>query len=78
METFEKLQLIIADVLGIRADAISIITPESTPRDLEANSIDMIDIVGEAEQTFQVEVPDEALEAFETVGDMVAYLDAHS
>ncbi|MDR1410017.1 MAG: acyl carrier protein [Oscillospiraceae bacterium] len=74
MDTFDKLRTLIAEVLGI---APEIILPESTPKDLDADSIDMLDVVGEAEQTFQVEITDEALEEFETIADFVAYLDAH-
>ena len=72
MDTFEKLRALIVDVLGISPEEITL---ESTPKDLDADSIDMLDVVGEAEQTFQVEIPDEALEGFVTVGDFVAYID---
>jgi len=72
MDTFEKLRALIADVLGIEPGVIS---PESTPEELDADSIDMLDVVGEAEQCFHVEIPDEALEGFKTVGDFVAYID---
>ena len=72
MDTFEKLRAIIADVLSINPKEI---TPESTPKDLDADSIDMLDVVGEAEQTFQVEITDEALESFDTIGDFAAYIE---
>ena len=72
MDTFEKLRALIVDVLGISPDMVAL---DSTPNDLDANSIDMLDVVGEAEQVFQVEIPDEVLEEFETVGDFVTYID---
>ncbi|MDR3344772.1 MAG: acyl carrier protein [Oscillospiraceae bacterium] len=73
MDTFDKLCALISEVLGIAPEAISL---DITPKDLDADSIDMLDVVGEAEQVFQVEITDEALEGFETIGDFVAYLDA--
>ena len=72
MDTFEKLRALIVDVLGVSPDEVM---KDSTPKDLDADSIDMLDVVGEAEQTFQVEISDEALEGFETVGDFAAYID---
>ncbi|MCL2023533.1 MAG: acyl carrier protein [Oscillospiraceae bacterium] len=75
MDTFAKLRAIIVDVLEISEE---IVTLESTPKDLDADSIDMLDVVGEAEQVFNVEIPDEALEKFVTIGDFVKYIEGDS
>lgn len=45
--------------------------------DLEADSLDAIDIVMSVEDTFKVEVPDEIIEKIETVGDIVNYIEDH-
>jgi acyl carrier protein len=73
MGTFDKLRILIADVLGVDEE---LVRPETVPDELEADSIDLMDIVGEAEQLFRVEVTDEAIEGFETFGDLANYIDA--
>lgn len=62
---FEKLQQIIADVLGIDPSEI---TPESTfTEDLGADSLDLFQIIMAIEQEFDIEVPQEQAEKVTTV-----------
>lgn len=66
---FEKLQKIIADVLNMEADEISM---ESTfVDDLGADSLDVYQIVVEIENEFDIEIPDDAAESIVTVADAV-------
>ncbi len=66
---FEKLQQIIADVLNIEADEI---TMESTfVDDLGADSLDVYQIVMGIEDGFDIEIPDDAAESIVTVADAV-------
>lgn len=66
---FEKLQQIIADVLNIEADEI---TMESTfVEDLGADSLDVYQIVLEIQDGFDIEIPDDAAESIVTVADAV-------
>lgn len=66
---FEKLQQIIADVLSIEADEI---TMESTfVDDLGADSLDVYQIVMGIEDGFDIEIPDDAAESIVTVADAV-------
>jgi acyl carrier protein len=44
--------------------------------DLGADSLDMIDIIMEVEEEFDIALPDET-NLFTTVGDAVSYLEAH-
>ncbi|MBQ7549470.1 MAG: acyl carrier protein [Clostridia bacterium] len=75
MSVFEELQHIIADQLEIAEDDI---TPDTNiVDDLGADSLDIVDIVMSVEDTFEIEVPDEALEDVTTVNDMVKYIEDH-
>ena len=73
---FEKLQKIIAEVLNIDTDKI---TMESTfVDDLGADSLDVVDLLMSIEDEFEIEVPDEEIENIKTVGDLVKYIEANS
>ena len=64
---FEKLQKIIAEVLNIDTDKI---TMESTfVDDLGADSLDVFQIITEIEDQFGIQIPDDAIENIVTVGD---------
>ena len=70
---FDKGQAILAKQL--RKDP-AIITPESKiKRDLGADSIDILQLLMKIEDQYGLVIPDEALAKFETVGDVVAYLE---
>jgi acyl carrier protein len=59
---------IIAKSKGIPADSITL---ASTFDELNIDSLDKINISFEVEETFKIEIPDEALSTLRTVGDMV-------
>ena len=42
--------------------------------DLHADSLDIVELVMDMEQEFDVEIPDEVLPNIKTVGDVVGYL----
>ena len=46
--------------------------------DFEADSLDVVDMVMTLEDEFGVEVPDEQIENFHTVGDVVRYVEENS
>ena len=69
---FEKLQAIIADVLNIDAEEISM---ESTfVDDLGADSLDLFELVMALEDEYSVEIPADDLQQMATVGDVINYL----
>jgi acyl carrier protein len=47
-------------------------------KDLEADSLDAVDIIMSIEEQFGIEIPDEEAEKFETVGDIVRYVDENA
>ena len=66
---FEKLQEIIADVLNVETDDI---TMETTfVDDLGADSLDIFQIIMGIEETFDIEIANEDAEKIMTVGDAV-------
>lgn len=66
---FEKLKEIIADVLNVEADDI---TMETTfVDDLGADSLDIFQIIMGIEETFDIEIDNDDAEKIMTVGDAV-------
>ncbi len=71
---FEKLQKIIAEVLNVDADKI---TMDSTfVDDLGADSLDVFQIIMGIEEEFGVQIPDDAAESITTVADAVEQIKA--
>ena len=66
---FEKIKKIIAEVLNVDEDSI---TMESTfADDLGADSLDVFQIIMGVEEEFEIEIPNEEAEKIVTVGDAV-------
>ena len=71
---FEKLQKIIAEVLNIDTDKI---TMESTfVDDLGADSLDVFQIIMGIEDTFDIQIPEDAAEHIATVAEAVEQIQA--
>ena len=70
---FEKLSKLIAEHFGISTDAITMDT--SFVEDLNADSIDLMELMMAAEETFGMEeVEESAMSGLKTVGDVVGYI----
>ena len=70
---FEKVQAILAKQL--RKDP-AIITPQSQiKKDLGADSIDILQLLMRIADQYGIVIPDEELATFNTVGDVVAFLE---
>lgn len=74
--TFEKVQEIIVETLSCGKDEVTM-TAKLTD-DLGADSLDAVELNMALEDAFGVSISDEALSEMKTVGDIVAYLEAHS
>ncbi len=66
---FEKIQNIIADVLNIETEEITL--ESAFIDDLGADSLDIVEIVMAIEEEFDIKIPDDAAENITTVGDAV-------
>ncbi|MEI3219984.1 MAG: acyl carrier protein [Lachnoclostridium sp.] len=71
----EKIIEIIADALGV--DAGNITAASSFKEDLNADSLDLFELVMALEEEFDVEIPTEDLEQITTVGDVEKYIEEH-
>ena len=72
---FEKVRKIICDQFDLEEDDVT--TETLLEDDLEADSLDLVDLVMSFEDEFQIEVPDEDVENIKTVGDIVKYIEEH-
>ena len=69
---FEKIRGIVADQLGIEEEKITLET--SFIEDLNADSLDLFQVIMELEDEFNVKVED--VENIKTVGDAVKFVEA--
>ena len=72
-ETFDKIKEIIIEQLSVEEDDITMDT--HLMKDLEADSLDAVEIIMAIEDTFGIEIPDEDAEKFQTVEDLVKYVE---
>lgn len=72
---FERIQAIIADKLSI--DEGSVTMEASFIDDLNADSLDIVELIMALEDELDMEIPDEDVEGFKTVADVVNYVKAH-
>ncbi|MFR4250225.1 MAG: acyl carrier protein [Christensenellales bacterium] len=72
---FQQVQKVIAEQLNIDVDRVK---PESRLiEDLEADSLDVVELVTELEMNYDIEIPDEAMTTLATVQDVVNYIEAN-
>ncbi|MBF0788136.1 MULTISPECIES: acyl carrier protein [unclassified Streptococcus] len=70
MAVFEKVQAIIVEELGKDAEEVTLAT---TFEDLDADSLDLFQVISEIEDEFDIQIDSE--EGLNTVGDLVAYVE---
>ena len=73
--TFGTIRDIVVEQLGVDADMVQMDT--NLMKDLEADSLDAVEIILGVEEAFGLDIPDEEAEKFETVKDLVEYVDSH-
>jgi len=74
--TQARIQKIIADQLGI-SDPNSLKPETNLVEDLEADSLDAVEMIMAIEDEFGCEIPDELVETFTTIGEIVDYVETH-
>lgn len=73
-ETFERVRAIIVDQLGVEPSEV---TMEANFRDdLEADSLDLVELIMAFEEEFGGEISDEEAQRIVSVGDAVRFLDS--
>lgn len=69
---FEKVRKIVAEQLGVDEEEIKL--DSSFIEDLNADSLDIVELIMALEQEFELEIPDSEAEKISTVGDAVEYI----
>jgi acyl carrier protein len=71
--TEERVRNIIVELLGVDADKV--IPSARFREDLEADSLDLVELIMEFEQEFGGEISDEQAQQIETVGQAIEYIE---
>lgn len=72
MDTFER----VSDIIGKRFELSETkLTEETTWEEIGADSIDLVDLISELEDEFEISIPDEKIEDLKTVGDVARLID---
>jgi len=71
----ERLQKIIVDQLGV--DESEVVSSASFVEDLNADSLDLVELIMSLEEEFQVQISDEDAEKITTVQDAEDYIEEH-
>ncbi len=71
-ELFDSIKTMIVDQLGV--DESTITEDSSFIDDLNADSLDMVELVMAMEQEFDIEIPDDVAEKVSTVKDAIDYI----
>ncbi|MBR4411328.1 MAG: acyl carrier protein [Firmicutes bacterium] len=71
--TFDKIKDIIIEQLQVEEADVNMDT--NLMKDLSADSLDAVEIIMAIEDTFGIEIPDEDAEKFQTVEDLVKYVE---
>jgi acyl carrier protein len=74
-DTYTEVKAIIVDLLGV--DEGKVTMGASFRDDLEADSLDLVELIMAFEDKFGAEISDEDAQTITTVGGAVDYIDAH-
>jgi acyl carrier protein len=72
MTVEEQIREIVARITHVDK---SIITRESTFKDIKADSLDIVQALVAVEEAFSIEIPDEDAQKFQNFGDFVSYVE---
>ncbi|HEY4600158.1 MAG TPA: acyl carrier protein [Cerasibacillus sp.] len=74
-DVFERVKKIIVDQLEVEEEKVTM--EASFIDDLEADSLDVVELVMELEDEFDMEIADDEAENIQTVGDAVNYINSN-
>ena len=72
---FDKVSTALAEQFDVEVDEITMDT--NFTEDLQADSLDLVDLVMELEDEFEIEFPEDKIDDFKTVGDVINYIEAN-
>lgn len=70
---FDKIKEIIVEQLSVDESMVTLDT--NLIKDLEADSLDAVEIIMAIEEEYGIEIPDEEAEKFQVVNDLVKYVE---
>jgi acyl carrier protein len=71
-DIFDRVKKVVVEQLEVEPEKV---TPEASfANDLQADSLDVVELVMALEEEFDIEIPDEAAEQIDTVGKAVEYI----
>jgi acyl carrier protein len=73
-EIFDRVKALIVDHLDVEEEKVTM--EASFKDDLEADSLDVVELIMELEDEFDMEIADEEAEKLTTVGDAVDYINS--
>ena len=73
MSAETKVKNIIADQLEVTIDKLKM---ETTFEDIDADSLDIVELVMALEEEFDLEISDQEIENIKTIGDVVKYIES--
>ncbi len=71
MDIYEKVKGIVIDQLGVDEEEV---TPTTTFQALNADSLDIVELVMALEEEFNIDIADEEVENIQTIEDVVKYI----
>jgi acyl carrier protein len=74
-ETFDEVKEIIVDLLGV--DESKVVSDARFREELEADSLDLVELIMAFEDKFGGEISDEDAQKITTVGEAVSYIEEH-
>lgn len=75
MATFDDVKAIVVEQLGVSAEEVKL--ESKFVDDLNADSLDVVELVMALEEKLGIEIPDEVAEKMATVGDVVNYIEGN-
>ncbi len=73
MSVETKIKAIVSDQLEVAVEKLSM---DTTFEDIDADSLDIVELVMALEEEFDLEISDQEVENIKTVGDVVKYIES--